>query len=81
MVPKKRSLLYQKFYKVNHGILFCSDVAARGIDIPDVDWVIQLVAPKDPSIFVHRVGRTARACQSGHCVTIMSMGQLGNNIT
>lgn len=76
MVPKKRSLLYQKFYKVNYGILFCSDVAARGIDIPNVDWVIQLVAPKDPSFFIHRVGRTARAGKVGGAVLFVTDDEL-----
>ncbi len=47
------------------GVLFCTDVAARGIDIPDVNWIVQLAAPKDPAFFVHRVGRTARAGRSG----------------
>jgi len=47
------------------GVLFCTDVAARGIDIPDVNWIVQLAAPRDPAFFVHRVGRTARAGRSG----------------
>ena len=56
MAPKKRRGLYDKF--VSHtgtgAVMFCTDVAARGIDIPDVDWIVQLSAPKDPSFFVHR---------------------------
>jgi len=47
------------------GVLFCTDVAARGIDIPDVNWIVQMAAPRDPAFFVHRVGRTARAGRSG----------------
>lgn len=65
MVPKKRTELYKKFKNLNSGIMFSTDVAARGIDIPDVDWIIQLAAPKDPAFFVHRVGRTARAGKKG----------------
>ncbi len=42
------------------GALFCTDVAARGLDIPDVHWIVQHDAPQDPAAFVHRVGRTAR---------------------
>lgn len=65
MVPKKRTLLYRKFVALSSGVLFCTDVAARGVDIPDVEWIVQLAAPKDPAFFVHRVGRTARAGKAG----------------
>lgn len=46
-------------------MLFCTDVAARGIDIPDLDWIVQYAPPQDPSFFIHRVGRTARAGKKG----------------
>jgi superfamily II DNA/RNA helicase len=65
MIPKKRTILYKKFVKLGSGVLFSTDVAARGVDIPDVDWIVQLAAPKDPAFFVHRVGRTARAGRVG----------------
>ena len=65
MVPKKRTALYRKFVKLPAGVMFSTDVAARGVDIPDVDWIVQLAAPKDPAFFVHRVGRTARAGRNG----------------
>ncbi len=65
MVPKKRTGLYRKFVKLAAGVMFSTDVAARGVDIPDVDWIVQLAAPKDPAFFVHRVGRTARAGRNG----------------
>eukprot|EP00955_Chlamydomonas_euryale_P060925 357855-Chlamydomonas_euryale.AAC.2 len=42
------------------GVLLCTDVAARGLDIPDVAWIVQVDPPQDPDQFVHRVGRTAR---------------------
>jgi ATP-dependent RNA helicase DDX55/SPB4 len=45
--------------------LFCTDVAARGLDVTDVNWVVQFDPPQDPSFFVHRVGRAARAGKLG----------------
>ena len=47
------------------GILCCTDVAARGLDITDIYWVIQFDAPQDPAFYVHRVGRAARAGRKG----------------
>ena len=36
------------------GILFCTDVAARGLDIPEVDWIVQYDPPDDPREYIHR---------------------------
>ncbi len=40
--------------------LFATDIAARGLDFPGVDWVVQVDCPEDVATYVHRVGRTAR---------------------
>lgn len=75
MVPKKRHALYRKFLGWSSGVLFSTDVAARGIDIPDIDWIIQLAAPKDPSFFIHRVGRTARAGRAGGALIFLTQDE------
>ena len=53
------------------GVMFATDVAARGLDIPDVHWIVQTDPPQDPSAFVHRVGRTARMGRSGNALAYM----------
>lgn len=57
--------VYQRFLSQEGGLLVCTDVAARGIDIPDVAWIVLFDPPQDPSYFIHRVGRTARAGKNG----------------
>ncbi|KAL5520774.1 DBP4 [Sanghuangporus sanghuang] len=49
-----------KFTSTKHAVLFSTDLAARGLDFPSVDWVLQVDAPEDAETYIHRVGRTAR---------------------
>ena len=53
--------------------LFCTDVAARGLDIDDIDWVVQFDSPNDPECYVHRIGRTSRgtSSKSGNSLMIL----------
>ncbi len=49
----------------------CTDLMARGIDIEDVDWVVQYDSPKLASSFVHRCGRTARSGREGNAIIFL----------
>lgn len=51
---------FAQFLKVQSGTLLCTNVAARGLDIPNVDWIVQYDPPDDTKEYIHRVGRTAR---------------------
>lgn len=74
MDNKKRIKTLSAFQDHNAGlaVLFCTDLAARGLDIPNVDWIVQFDAPLDPDFFVHRVGRTARAGHRGKALVFLS---------
>lgn len=56
-------------------VLLTTDVAARGIDIPDVDLVLQIDAPTDSDIFLHRCGRTGRANRIGRAILFLNEGR------
>ena len=60
-----RLTMYSRFTSSQHAVLFATDIAARGLDFPSVDWVVQVDAPEDSETYIHRVGRTARYDSSG----------------
>lgn len=61
--------------QLGKSVLLTTDVAARGIDIPDVDLVIQLDPPSDTNMFLHRCGRAGRANKAGRAVTFLNKGR------
>ncbi|XP_049962208.1 probable ATP-dependent RNA helicase pitchoune [Schistocerca serialis cubense] len=74
----KRTTTFFQFCNAETGILLCTDVAARGLDIPAVDWIVQYDPPDDPKEYIHRVGRTARGEGGrGHALLILRPEELG----
>ncbi|OAL50705.1 DEAD-domain-containing protein [Pyrenochaeta sp. DS3sAY3a] len=61
-----------KFSSAKHSCLFATDVAARGLDFPAVDFVIQVDCPDDVDTYIHRVGRTARYNREGRGVLFLA---------
>lgn len=59
------------FSASKHSCLFATDVVARGLDFPAVDWVVQLDCPEDADTYIHRVGRTARYERDGRAVLFL----------
>ena len=66
-----REATLSSFATATHGVLLATDVAARGLDIPDVHLIVQADPPQDPAAFVHRVGRTARMGKSGRALALL----------
>ncbi|GFR05837.1 ATP-dependent RNA helicase DDX55 [Trichonephila clavata] len=70
-MKKNRHKIFSDFKDYESGILLCTDVMARGVDIPDVEWVIQFDPPIYANSFVHRCGRTARIGKTGNALLML----------
>ncbi|XP_049879854.1 uncharacterized protein LOC126376485 [Pectinophora gossypiella] len=71
MQQRQRLKNLERFRDDPHGVLVATDVAARGLDIPDVDHVIHYQVPRTAENYVHRSGRTARATKEGLTILMM----------
>ncbi|CAM9806181.1 unnamed protein product [Ectocarpus sp. 6 AP-2014] len=67
----RRTQIYLDFVRRPGAVLLATDIAARGLDFPSVDWVIQVDAPEDAEGYIHRVGRTARYNSGGRALLMM----------
>ena len=72
MTQTQRLNALNKFKSGERSILIATDVASRGLDIPEVEVVINYDIPQHSKDYVHRVGRTARAGKTGRAVTIVT---------
>ena len=72
----QRETTFQAFRDGKFRCLVATDVAARGLDIPEIDLVIMCHPTKDPDTYVHRAGRTGRAGRSGVAVTFFTPREL-----
>ncbi|KAK7603245.1 hypothetical protein V9T40_003244 [Parthenolecanium corni] len=74
--PAARKINAAKFQSGKVKVLVVTDVAARGIDIPQLDYVINFNFPAKPKLFVHRVGRCARAGRKGEAFSLVTTDEL-----
>lgn len=71
-----RTKMVQRFKQDRSGILVCTDVAARGLDFPDVGEVLQVGVPPQTPQYIHRIGRTARAGKEGKATLFISESEI-----
>lgn len=73
----RRMEIYETYCKKQAAVLFATDLAARGLDFPAVDWVIQADCPEDSATYIHRVGRTARYNKGGESLLLLLPSEEG----
>uniref|UniRef100_A0A0K0DYV5 ATP-dependent RNA helicase n=1 Tax=Strongyloides stercoralis TaxID=6248 RepID=A0A0K0DYV5_STRER len=77
MNQNKRTHVFENFDRINKGaVLICTDIASRGLDFANIDWVLQLDCPSEISDYIHRVGRTARNGKKGEALLVLTKSQV-----
>jgi ATP-dependent RNA helicase RhlE len=74
----QRVLALEGFREGSHRVLVATDIAARGIDVEGVSHVVNYDVPHEPEVYIHRVGRTARAQRSGDAFSLVSPDEEGD---
>lgn len=68
---QRRIATYESFSQKKFAVLIATDLAARGLDFPEVHWVVHADCPEDTDTYIHRVGRTARYFRGGESVLLL----------
>ncbi|XP_076062134.1 ATP-dependent DNA helicase DDX31 [Oratosquilla oratoria] len=76
MTQPDRSAVFNEFRESGSGVLLCTDVAARGLDLPRVNWIVQYNAACTAADYVHRVGRTARVNAKGSAIAFLAPAEV-----
>lgn len=77
MTQHDRAEVFNRFREATSGVLFTTDVASRGLDVPQVDLIVQCCVPLRPEEYVHRAGRTARIGAKGKVVLLLFPSEVG----
>jgi len=78
LTQRKRNNVMKMFHSGEAYVLVCTDVAARGLDIPDVSHVYNYDIPRESKQYIHRIGRTARAGKEGKAINILTSADKTN---
>jgi len=78
MSQHRREQSMSQFRRGKADILVATDVAARGIDVPEVALVVNYDVPNQEMVYFHRIGRTARAGAKGRAITLVSYSSIGD---
>jgi ATP-dependent RNA helicase DeaD len=74
----QRDRSISEFRHGRRNLLVATDVAARGLDIPDITHIFNYDVPADPPVYFHRIGRTARKGEEGTAITLVNYGEMSN---